>query len=391
MEINFCFDDVASSPTLGYPNLARKNLKPDEFDHTWPRTLPLRLLVYMTRNGHNFRVWTIDQAPKGSWYPVALGWHDFHCDYIALMQSGLLERIRRHQIRLLVYYHEGDNPQHIKTRWDYLCELHDIPKTYLFVSANGAADRYDNLHYFPDHEYFFEYVNRRQHPVAIEPGHRPFVFTVLNRTHKWWRASVMSDLLHDGLLEDCLWSYNTQCTVDDREEDNPIELDSIMGWRDRVQAFIDQGPYICDTADAEVHNDHRMINVSLHHRSYCHVVVETMLDADQSQGSFLTEKTYKCIKFGQPFVIVGTPGSLAALRDQGYRVFDHALDNSYDKILDNTQRWMAVKKVLADLRQQDLDRWLEKCWPDVLHNQANFYAQNRPALNRLLQKLSCKI
>ena len=115
----------------------------------------------------------------------------------------------------------------------------------------------------------------------------------------------MADLSKFGVLDRSLWSYNTQCTINDREEDNPLELDSVLGWRDAVRNFISCGPYFCDSDDDQVHNDHRRVPVSLYQDSYCHLVLETLFDADQSGGAFLTEKTYKSIKFGQPFVIIG--------------------------------------------------------------------------------------
>ena len=104
--INFCYDSLGSNLDLGYPNLAQLDLKPDQFDHTWPRTLPLRLLMYLQRFNLEFKAHVVDQAPSGSWYPVALAWHDFDCDYIALISSQLLSRVRNREIRILFYYHQ---------------------------------------------------------------------------------------------------------------------------------------------------------------------------------------------------------------------------------------------------------------------------------------------
>jgi len=44
--IHFCYDTM-SDPELGYPNLAKLGLGPDEFDVTWPRAIAFRLLMYL--------------------------------------------------------------------------------------------------------------------------------------------------------------------------------------------------------------------------------------------------------------------------------------------------------------------------------------------------------
>jgi hypothetical protein len=117
-------------------------------------------------------------------------------------------------------------------------------------------------------------------------------------------------------------------------------------------------------------------------------VIETLFDVDQSGGAFLTEKTYKCLKFGQPFVIAGAAGSLRALRDAGYRVFDGLIDNSYDTIVDNTQRWLAVKDTIAKIKSQHMHSWYLKCMPDLIHNQELYIQRTKPTLERLVARLS---
>jgi hypothetical protein len=381
---------MSSPGLLGYPNLARLGLQGHEFDNQWPRTVPLRLLVYFNRAGIVSNSFTVQDAPRDSWYPVALAWHDFDCDYISLMSSELLQRIRNCEIRILFYYHEGDNPIKIKQHIDALCVNYNLPHDcYLFVSANTAAEDLNNFEYFPDHEHFFRYINRKQSMPEIDVKKRSHEFTALNRTHKWWRASCMADLLRSDVLNRSLWSYNTQCMIDDREEDNPLELDNVSGWRDAVKNFVSKGPYFCDSDDDQSHNDHRHVPVSLYQDSYCHLVIETLFDADQSGGAFLTEKTYKAIKFGQPFVIIGTAHSLRTLRQQGYQTFDHAIDNSYDEITDNTQRWLAVRNSILKIKSQNMHEWFLQCLSDVKHNQQIFNDTHKASLNIIAQRLSC--
>lgn len=387
--IHFCYDSLGANSDLGYPNLAQPALAPDEFDITWPRVLPLRLLMYLQQFGHPFRAWNVSHAPKNSWYPIALAWHDFECDYFTLVSSTARARAMHGEIKFFFYYHEGDHPGRIQQRLNTLCDLHGLPRScYLFVSANTSADRHDGFYYFNDHEYFLSYINRGQHAAPAHSSARPYEFTALNRIHKWWRATVMSDLHHGGVLDRSLWSYNTALTEDDKPEDNPIRSDCVPDIERIMRDFLDRGPYVCDSQDAAAHNDHRQINTDLYTQSYCHLVLETLFDVDQSGGTFLTEKTWKCIKFGQPFVIIGPVGSLDVLRRSGYRVFDHAIDNTYDTIKDNTERYLAVRNTIVKIQQQDMHRWYLRCLDDVLHNQWQFATKATGTLDHLVKKLT---
>lgn len=386
--INFCYDDLGEFG-IGYPNLARPGLSPDQFDDTWPRSIPIRLLVYFETERIANQAHLVSSAPVGSWYPVAWAWHDFTCDYIGLISQTALSRLRAGEIRLLFYYHEGDNPARIIQHLHERCLNHQIPEDcFLLVSANSAADRYRQGCYFPDHEYFFRWINQWQPTRDFEVSAKSYQFTALNRTHKDWRAMIMADLVASGLLDRSQWSYNTDISLQEDERDNPLQWQSVPDWRAITQRFIEQGPYFCDDADSDLHNDHQQVNIQLYSESACHLVIETLLDADSSDGVFLTEKTYKCIKFAQPFVIVGTPGSLAQLRRDGYRTFDKVIDPSYDDIVDNSQRYLEIKRLLDRLRHIPGDQLLAQCRDDVLHNQEIFICHRSMGLTRLLERLS---
>lgn len=371
-----------------YPALAKWNAKPytpqwRQFVEHWPYTVPNELLDYCNQHAYPYNI----NGSVVAYYIISIGWFDHDIDYFIMINRPAMAQIRAGTLTVLFYYHEGDNPAKIKQRLDALCEQHELPVTaYKFISANTAADALPGFAYFPSHELVYWARNHSVLPTAIHTNPRPYQFTVLNRTHKSWRATVMTDLHRNGVLDNSMWSYNTNLALGDNPLDNPIQVD-VLDLHEDIDKFIANGPYTCDDLSVDQHNDHHLTVAKHFTDSYCNIVIETHFDADQSGGAFLTEKTFKCLKHGQPFVIVGARGSLQALRDLGYRTFDHCIDNSYDLIEDNTQRWQAVFAAIKKLQAQDMHAWFEQCREDLEHNQKLFVAPKTERLNILHDKL----
>ena len=194
----------------------------------------------------------------------------------------------------------------------------------------------------------------------------------------------MADLSRTGVLDRSYWSY---CETGELDINNPIEIDVIPGLREATAKFLDQAPVISDELDQSKRNDHSATLGKYHTNAYCNIVMETHFDADQSNGVFLTEKTFKPIKHGQLFFIAGPAGSLQVLRELGYRVFDGILDNSYDLELNNTQRWMALSRAIY-FAQEHLPKLFNQSLADIEYNQQLFQSIKTDRLNSLIKDIN---
>jgi hypothetical protein len=90
----------------------------------------------------------------------------------------------------------------------------------------------------------------------------------------------------------------------------------------------------------------------------------------------LTEKTFKAIALEMPFVLVAPAGSLAYLREYGFKTFDTVFDESYDLETDDILRIERVTKLLKDLDNLSAKERQEihhACLPMVEHNYNHFY------------------
>jgi hypothetical protein len=327
------------------------------------------------------------------WYPVQWGWFSHDIDYFSLLPPEVRRVLadNTHNLKILFYYHEGDDPRNIKKRLDALCIENGLdPSVYTLVSGNTAAEGLERGVHFSDHELLYYMRNKEipAKPVEFLKTGVPMrsSFLLLSRSHKWWRATVVTGLQRQGLLHSAVWSYNTAITVGDRIEDCPIELDR-LNIRTDIDLFLSRGPYRCDDLTAAAHNDHS-VHVQAHYDSTAvSIVLETHFDADGSGGAFLTEKTFKCLKHGHPFVLFAPAGSLQALRNMGYRCFDSAIDTSYDTIADNTLRYLSVMRTIQQLNRQNPNTLYNSCVEDLQHNQALFLASKWSRLNTLWETL----
>jgi hypothetical protein len=373
-----------------YPALSQWQAQPytpewREFAHHWPNTVPVELFEHCATHNVNIKLTTNIQ--KG-YYVIGLGFFNFGIDYFELLPKTIYDAVKNKQIKILFYYHEGDNPANIKLHLDICCQKNSLPTDcYYFVSGNTAAEKLERFCYFPDHELLYWKRNQQIPATPIDLHRRPYNFTVLNRTHKWWRATVMSDLWRHGILNNAQWSYNTAIDCGDQPTDNPIEIDTFKNLRRDLDRFLSECPHACDSLSSDQHNDHHLHVPEHYTNSYCSIILETHFDADNSNGTFLTEKTFKCLKHGHPFVIVGPPGSLNALRKLGYRTFDHAIDSSYDWEPNNTIRWNMARDAIKQITQYDMHSWFQTVYRDVRHNQQLFLASKQDRVNNLLSKI----
>ena len=162
----------------------------------------------------------------------------------------------------------------------------------------------------------------------------------------------------------------------------PVENISIV---DAARPLVDQYPDIQDVFRAQQlpvnfagETDHPMHScwLSLFDEaadSLLYLVTETVATGRRHH---ITEKTFKPIAMGMPFVLVATQGSLEYLRSYGFKTFGHVWDESYDAIQDDRDRIRAVARLLqtlCDLSPEERIALYQDCHETIEHNWNHFY------------------
>jgi hypothetical protein len=162
-------------------------------------------------------------------------------------------------------------------------------------------------------------------------------------------------------------------------------------YQPRVDRFISDGPFRVDDLDTHAHNTYDQNMTDLYTDSYFNIVLETMIDVDNSGGQFVTEKTFKPIFNNQFFVAVSSVDHLRHLRDLGYHTFGRCIDESYDSVANNQDRFEQVldlTKSLIRSGQDNLHCLYQDLAPEIQHNAQVFQSGMAHRLLSVVERIS---
>lgn len=160
-------------------------------------------------------------------------------------------------------------------------------------------------------------------------------FNSLNRIVKVHRNDHFYELITRGLLEHGhvsgqLGDYHSPLFVD-------CDLEQ---WQSTVRPHF---PRHLDINDFEI-NPADNFNPWIYENSLLTVITETHFE---DEITFLSEKIFKPISAGHPFIVLGNAGTLAVLESLGFKTNFCGLGVDYDKITDPCQRFRRVHDLLS--------------------------------------------
>lgn len=213
---------------------------------------------------------------------------------------------------------------------------------------------------------------------------KPYKFLFLNgrmRTHRKWMLARLRQLkLLNHSLYTCLHSRNAPrgglTLIEDgrdlMDEVEPIHYLDKYYEVDRYRERLDS------------HSDERNVKFHLFRYqdkpewgeaylkpepyidTYFSLVSETVF---HSKYSFRTEKIWKPIMMGHPWIAMANPGFYRDLKNIGFKTFESLIDESFDDIHDPQKRIERIAQVVNELCNSNLEDFLSQCWPICKYNQ----------------------
>jgi hypothetical protein len=173
-------------------------------------------------------------------------------------------------------------------------------------------------------------------------------FSLMSRRYVLDRLLLLCELINNDLINEFSYSfhnanpYTNQITHIDITA-LPVEYQTV-----KIQDWINNMPYYINNSHDNWMEQfsNKMYNTIL--QSSIHIVVETIF-CETIYGynqdklvPWITEKTFKAIACKKVFLCYGMPGTLKTLQQMGFKTFSSVIDESYDSIVDHTERRKAL-------------------------------------------------
>lgn len=274
---------------------------------------------------------------------------------------------------------------------DEIAARHEQPQMRAELTVDFERGMSHDINHYGDESGPQEYPV----PYTLEFKDYDRKFMNLNRRWRGFRPMFVTSLLCTGLLDK---GFVSLAPSDDGHRFPDYWGDlwnmsyEIPWFRDLIGPNIDRikqmPPLYLDTEEmmtnwAQAEKPGQM--QEYYENSYFSVVSETnFFTAKQGfePSRFFSEKTFKAIANLHPILFLSTPGMVSALKQLGYKSYAPYIDESYDQILDDGDRMLAVLKEterLSNLQGEELEDFLIGCREiteynfEVLKNKDRFW------------------
>lgn len=291
---------------------------------------------------------------------------------------------------------------------DYFKNSPQCQLIYYSINLYSEFDNIKNINYRWIPEYHAYYYPIFKH-AKINTGPITQKFLCLNKRVDDIRWFLYKKFYTDNLLDQSLFSFLGENQLFGVHED----INSVSRAEESYQQSAKLHPEIArlktpSTMFKQLSNDqsltqYKNINIqavdvdpswvghdNFYQETFCSVIAETAAAADKPNFS---EKIFRTISHGHPFILIGSPNSLAMLRNLGFDTYDDIFDNGYDTEAVRDRRLIKIFDVIdqiAKLSIDDLNNLNQQLLPRRLHNIKNYQLMYEKMLNKstlLVQEL----
>lgn len=244
-----------------------------------------------------------------------------------------------------------------------------------YTQGMSATSIYYFFHAIAANEWYHQY--RWHRPEYQDHTHLYISYNNLVNPYRAHRIDLLCRLYNKNLIDQGLVSFNSPGT----DVLSRVVQENTWYTQESHELFNKhKNQLTTKKIDTDNINGTLSATIDLHNsrNSMVQVVTETDYYKDKLH---LTEKVFKPIVAGQPFLLLAGRGNLQYLREYGFKTFGDYWDESYDQIEDPGQRVGAVVDILENLsnlthtQQQNMRRDMQSI---VEHNFDQLFSKLRP-------------
>jgi hypothetical protein len=239
------------------------------------------------------------------------------------------------------YLHEWVNSVNIHDKYILLHSEKNSPEINNYVDF-GAIPVYYFSHALISLDWF-RYAN--VDPLILEKNISKD-FLIYQRAWsgtREYRIKFSEMLVKNNLYNNCLTSFNFY-----NEQNEHYSRHSYKNSQFKIDCQL-ENYYNHNTSESSSSADYQTND---YNQTGIEVVLETLFDDDRWH---LTEKVFRPIACGQPFILAATPNSLEYLKSYGFKTFDKYIDEAYDKELDPIKRLTKIINLMQSISQLPLN------------------------------------
>jgi hypothetical protein len=257
---------------------------------------------------------------------------------------------------------------------DYICKAYELQPFYYFFHGWAALDwyrGYDRTFLItpPDQRHIKKTFFSANRIIGGERSHRViqlYYFQLYNLMHNYISAPKICPVENKDII-DIAKFYRYKYP-----ENFSFKNDQLKGGIIETISNMDL-PKLFPGEDTQRMSSCWLDQFDLCAESLVYHVSETVFFGRRQH---LTEKTFKPIAMGMPFVLSAPAGSLEYLRQYGFKTFDSVWSEQYDIQKDDHRRIFMLTELLLKLDQQSEQQkndMFKKCIPIIEHNWNHFY------------------
>jgi hypothetical protein len=190
---------------------------------------------------------------------------------------------------------------------------------------------------------YFEPWNKYNENTIIDfnPVNEKNLYLTYNRNPRHHRVQLILNLLKHNIFDRGLISLSE--LVYETPEDANVE---------HVDFLKNNSPFVISEGCDLFFNMCCNITKEDYEKTFISMVTETLVD----EGTlFISEKIWKPIMVGHPFIVFGNLGTLRFLKSMGYRTFDKWISEEYDNEPDSGKRCNMITEELVKLSTKTVE------------------------------------
>jgi hypothetical protein len=266
------------------------------------------------------------------------------------------------------YIYEGNmNESGLLEKFNKLVADLSLPKEQILVfHGDQNVDNYKNCDFTYVSTNVFPYWIQQYKKETLVSYNPDKLFLCYNRIIREHRVLLLGLLKRNELIEQGIVSLG-HCTHAHLRNINRNVLNGTLTETELLFLFNITGKSpdnLSLTADC---NPASNIVPEHYQNTFVSLINETLTDT-----VFFSEKIYKPILMGHPFILVGGKGSLKKLRDLGFKTFDKWWDESYDEcdcFIDRCAKIIEILSSLNNKNTKQLQLMRSFMRPILKHNQ----------------------